>query len=213
MTSQVPGLVLSLVLAHFVNRKHAFAIPTACIAAVLLPLLSQRIAWSGTVACLWLARMFSYAAFNLLWALTVELFPTSSRWAYMRGWARCAARTRLARHPVAAPLCPSPGTEAALPPPPFRQVLCPWHHKRNGQHRRPRQPLCCSRGAHCASGTDRTACGSAQMWHALSGRTARLKPQLRLHVGRSLGHARTSPLPMASRPPSQATSRHCSQRR
>lgn len=77
--AEFPGLLFSLVLAQFLNRKHAFSIPMACIAVVLVPLMTGRLGRPGTIACLWLSRFFVYAAFNLLWAITPELFPTQSR--------------------------------------------------------------------------------------------------------------------------------------
>lgn len=77
--AEIPGLVLSLLLAQYLSRKHAFAIPMACIAVVLVPLLPRTLPRGGVIACLWLSRFFVYAAFNLLWAITPELFPTSCR--------------------------------------------------------------------------------------------------------------------------------------
>ncbi|KAI8471984.1 MAG: major facilitator superfamily domain-containing protein [Monoraphidium minutum] len=77
--AELPGLLFSLLLAQFLSRKHAFAIPMACIALVLVPLMTRRIPTGGIIACLWLSRFFVYAAYNLLWAITPELFPTSCR--------------------------------------------------------------------------------------------------------------------------------------
>jgi hypothetical protein len=76
---QLPGLFFSLIIVQFMSRKSAFALPMACIAVVLVPLMTGQLGQGGIIACLWLARFFVYAGYNLLWALTPELFPTSSR--------------------------------------------------------------------------------------------------------------------------------------
>ena len=55
---QLPGLVFSLILAQFLSRKHAFSIPMAAIAVVLIPLIPRTIAVGGVIACLWLSRFF-----------------------------------------------------------------------------------------------------------------------------------------------------------
>jgi hypothetical protein len=169
---QLPGLVFSLILAHFLSRKHAFAIPMACIAAVLAPTLSRRLTRAGSIACLWLARFFIYAAYNLLWAVTPESFPTSSRCAAGGGGGGgglgLAGAAPRSWQQVSGPLHPpslvsfkSPAAVAQVPklstqldpapavaPPPSNtpKVLCPGHHQRHQPHRRPHQPLRRGRG-------------------------------------------------------------------
>jgi MFS family permease len=75
--AEVPGLVLSLLLVHLCSRRVAFAAPMSAIAVVLIPLMAG-VSGAGAIAPLFLARMFIYAAFAIIWT-TAETYPTSVR--------------------------------------------------------------------------------------------------------------------------------------
>lgn len=75
--AEVPGLVLSLLLVHLCSRRVAFAAPMSAIAVVLVPLMAG-VTGAGAIPPLFLARMFIYAAFAIVWT-TAETYPTSVR--------------------------------------------------------------------------------------------------------------------------------------
>lgn len=67
----MPGLILSLCLVHFLSRKLAFAIPMGLIPVPLIPIMAAKsgLGSGGTIGTMFLARLFIYSAFNLLWTM------------------------------------------------------------------------------------------------------------------------------------------------
>lgn len=106
--AEFPGLLFSLVMAQFLSRKLAFSIPMACISVVLIPLMTGRLQRAGMIACLWLSRFFIYSAYNLLWAITPELFPTQSR-SFALGITNAVSRLGGLVSPYAAIVAPREG--------------------------------------------------------------------------------------------------------